>query len=144
MANVSHFTVAPDRFAPWIACLWQGPPPESVTLHCYVHLADALDGARRMLVVWDGDDERGAAAFERSFAEFGTFETENGRIATPGLAAALARDLEGFRSVLATRAQPPEEIERALDLRRRGHDAASHAAALAAGEAWALAESPGP
>jgi hypothetical protein len=143
MVNISQFTVAPHRFAPWIACLWQGPPPEGVTLHCYVHLADSPDGARRMLVVWDGADERGAAAFERSFAEFGTFETEHGRIATPGLAAALARDLDGFRDILAARAQPPEEIERALDLRRRGHDAATHAAAVAAGEAWAHAVSPG-
>lgn len=142
MAHVSHFSITPERFAPWIAALWQGPAPAGVHVHCYVHLDPGDDGSHRMLVVWDCDDPAGLAPMEQAFSQFGTFVTEPGRIATAGLAAAFERDLDAFRSVLSSRDAPEAAIERELDLRRRGFRAETQADAITAGEAWALEAPP--
>ena len=134
MAYVSTLTIEPDRYAPWIACMWQEQPPE-VTLICYLHLPRAPDGARRMLVVWDADDVN-RPRMERWFGGFGRLETEAATLTTPGLAAALERDLDAFAAMLGQRGLGPDDVAHEIDLRRRGYEAPTREAAIAAGEAW--------
>lgn len=131
--NVSYFTVQPHRYDEWIACLWEGPAPDDLTIHTYLHLPGE---PRRMLVLWDGDE----AAMERLFGDFGTFVTEEAFDATEGLRACVARDLERFATLLRTRGASEADVERQIDLRRRGLEAPSRDAALAAAAAWSRGE----
>jgi hypothetical protein len=55
---------------------------------------------------------------------------------TGGLAACLARDLDGFGEWMRSRGGDEGEIVAQLDLRRRGLEAGSRDEALAAGRAW--------
>jgi hypothetical protein len=130
--HVSRFTPDPNRFGEFLACLWQGPVPESLVLSKWLYLPGE---PRAMLILWEGDDVA-AEYVERAFGGFGALETDQVTDATPGLAAALARDLEGFGEVMEGLGAGPEAIEHGLDLRRRGMEAASQADAAAAGRAW--------
>ena len=88
----SRFTPDQSRFAEFLACLWQGPVPASLVLSKWLYLPGE---PRQMLLVWDGDDAT-RAYIERAFGGFGTLDTQTVTDATPGLAAALDRDLDAF------------------------------------------------
>jgi hypothetical protein len=129
----TRFTPDQSRSAEFLACLWQGPVPESLELSKWLYLPGE---PRRMLILWDGDDDA-RAYIERAFGSFGTLTTETVTDATPGLAAAFARDLDAFGRHLETTGSSPDAIAHALDVRRRGMEASSQEDAAAAGRAWA-------
>jgi hypothetical protein len=138
MLHLSRFQPDSDHFPEFLACLWQGPVPASLELKLYYYVdVQPLE----MVLVWEGDDT--ARSFmERAFGGFGNFTIEGISDRTPAMAAALARDLEGFGGIMAEWDQSAEQIERGLDVRRRGMQAASQEDARAAARAWA-AEAPG-
>jgi hypothetical protein len=133
MLHHSHFQPDTARIGEWLACLWQGPAPADLVIRQWLYLPGE---PRSMIMVWDG----GAAAeafVERAFGGFGQIETHRVTDATPGMALAVARDLDGFDAWMTERGASRAEIDRQIDLRRRGRDAPSQAAAAEAGAAWA-------
>ena len=131
--HVSRFTPDESRFAEFLACLWQGPVPASLKLSKWLYLPGE---PRAMLLVWEGDDDA-RAYVDRALGRFGALDTEVVTDATPGMAAALARDLDAFARTMEARGAAPGEVAAALDVRRRGMEASTQAAAAAAGREWA-------
>jgi hypothetical protein len=133
MLELTHFTPDPDRFAEFIACLWQGPVPDDLRLHKWLYLPGE---PRAMMVLWEGGSEA-HGYMERAFGSFGQIRSEAVTDATPGLAAAFDRDLNAFGEYLRRSGQMPEAaIAGQLDLRRRGLEAVDQEAAAAAGQQW--------
>jgi hypothetical protein len=133
MLHHSRFQPDPERIGEWLACLWQGPAPADLVIRQWLYLPGE---PRSMIMVWDGGAE--AEAFvERAFGGFGRIETQVVTDATPGMAFAIARDLEAFDAWMTERGASRAEIDRQIDLRRRGKLAPSQEAAAAAGKAWA-------
>jgi hypothetical protein len=139
MFHVSRFTPDSTRFAEFLACLWQGDVPESLVLSKWLYLPGE---PRAMLILWEGD---GAARdyVERAFGGFGQLDTEEVTDATPGLAAALDRDLAAFGRVMEAQGASAEAIDAALDVRRRGLEAPTQQAAAEAGRAWSAEQAAG-
>jgi hypothetical protein len=134
--HVSRFVPDTARMPEFLACLWQGDVPESLVLERWLYLQDEPGGTLSgMLVMWEGDADA-TAYMERAFGRFGEFTTEVVVDNTPGLAAALARDLDAFGTTMQQRRATPEAIANALDLRRRGLEAPSQEDAAAAARAW--------
>jgi hypothetical protein len=129
----STFTPDESRFPEFLACLWQGPVPETLELSKWLYLPHE---PRQMLLLWDGDDDA-YEYIERAFGGFGTIHTETVTDATPGLAAAFARDLHAFGRHMETTGSSPAAIHAALEVRRRGMEASTQDDAAAAGRAWA-------
>jgi hypothetical protein len=130
---MTRFEPDPSRSPEFLACLWQGELPAGFVLRGWLYLEDT-PGA--VLLIWEGDDSS-LAYVNRTFGGFGRIATETVRDATPAMAAALARDLDGFGTFLAEHGSGPEEVARQVDLRRRGLNAASQEEAATAGRAWA-------
>ena len=139
MLHVSRFVPDPDRFAEFIAGLWQGPMPGDLVLHRWIYL-DAEP--RQMLLVWEGGE--GAEEHVRQrFGSFGSLTTEGATDATPGLAACFDRDLEAFGAWLrADRGAPNETVAAELDLRARGLHAPTFEDAMRAGRSWRASQAP--
>ncbi|MEX1008093.1 MAG: hypothetical protein WD271_09660 [Acidimicrobiia bacterium] len=133
MFHVSRFTPDQAWFAEFLACLWQGDVPASLQLVKWLYLPGE---PRAMLLLWEGDDDA-RAYVDRAFGNFGALDTEIVTDATPGLAAALARDLDAFGRHMEASSATSEAIAAALDVRRRGMDASSQDDAATAGRAWA-------
>jgi hypothetical protein len=131
--NLCRFRPDPARSPEFLAALWQGPRPAHLTLHRWLYLEGE---PREMVLLWEGDDDA-RAWIERSFGEFGVLTSEPVTDSTPGLAACLDLDLDGFGDWLRGRGTDEEEISRQLDVRRRGLESATREEALAAGRAWA-------
>jgi hypothetical protein len=129
-----HTVFEPDRarIGEWLACLWQGPAPADLVVRQWLYLPGE---PRRMVMLWDGGHEA-QAYVERAFGGFGRLETQVVTDATPGMVHAIARDLKGFEQWMRERGASAEEVDRQVDLRRRGKSAADQAAAVAAGRAW--------
>jgi hypothetical protein len=126
--------VAPDvsRTGEFLASLWQGAVPASLTLHKWLYVEGS---PRSVLLLWEGDDDA-RQYVERVFGGFGVLTTEALTDATEGLALCFARDLDGFGAWLADRDMAADEISHQLDVRRRGREAQTPEAALAEGRAW--------
>jgi hypothetical protein len=132
MLYLSRFTPDTTRFGEFLACLWQGDVPDSLVLERWLYLQGQPVG---MMILWEGDDAA-AAYMDRAFGGFGTLETEPVVDNTPGLAAALARDLDAFGEVMRGQGADQAAIDNALDVRRRGKEAATQEDAAAAGRSW--------
>jgi hypothetical protein len=133
MLHHSHFQPDPARIGEWLACLWQGPAPADLVIRGWFYLPGEPRG---MIMLWDGGDA--AEAFvARAFGGFGAIETHVVADATPGMALAIARDLEGFADWMSARGAPEGEIANQVDLRRRGREAHTQQEAAAEGRAWA-------
>jgi hypothetical protein len=135
--RVSRFTPDPSRQAEFLACLWQGDVPSSLRLSKWLYLPGE---PRRMLLLWEGDDDA-AAYVERAFGTFGVLETESVTDATPGLAAAFARDLDAFGAWMSEGGATADAVAQGLEIRRLGKDAPSPAEAAARARAWTSRES---
>jgi hypothetical protein len=134
--HVSRFVPDAPRTAEWLACLWQGPVPAGLRLERWLYLQDQPGAALRgMLVMWEGDDEA-TAYMERAFGGFGEFTTDVVVDNTAGLAAAFVRDLDAFGAIMERQGMSGEQIGAAVDLRRRGLEAATQEDAAVAGRAW--------
>lgn len=128
------FRADPARVNEWLACLWQGPAPADLRVREWLTYAGEAGEPRIGILIWEGNDE--ARVFvERAFGGFGQAETREAS-SSSGMAAAIARDLEGYESMMVARNVDPAEIARQVDLRRRGMEAADQAAAAEAARAW--------
>ena len=136
MLHHSHFRPDPLRVAEWLACLWQGPAPQDLAIKQWLYLPTE---PRAMIMLWEGGPEA-EDYVARAFGGFGEIETHRVTDATPGMALAIARDLEGFAAWMKARGAAQADIDRQIDLRRRGKQAASQEAAAAAGRAWVSGE----
>jgi hypothetical protein len=134
MMYLSRFTPDTARFAEFLACLWQGEVPSELVLHRWLYL-DSGEGPHGMVLIWDGE-EAARRWVDRNFGSFGILTHEPVTNATSGLAACLDRDLGAFGTWLRSRGTDNSEIERQLDVRRRGLEAQSQQAAAEAGRAW--------
>ena len=132
MLALSRLQPDPTRTGEFLACLWQGPVPDSFSMLKWLYLEGEV---RSMVLLWEGD-ETARTYVDRVFGSYGALTTEVVTDATPGLAACLSRDLDGFGSWLASRGTPPTEVDRQLDVRRRGLNSRTQAEAAAAGRAW--------
>jgi hypothetical protein len=130
--HVSRFVPDPDRFAEFIACLWQGSLPDDLELQRWIY----IDGEpRQMVLIWEGGEDAAHFVDER-FGAFGLLTTEGATEATGGLAACFDRDLEGFGRWMRGRGSSEPTIDSELDLRAGGLHAASLEEAAASGRAW--------
>lgn len=132
MMKLCRFRPDPTRSAEFLAGLWQGDVPADLVLHRWLYVDT---DPREMVLVWEGGEEA-QGWVERSFGDFGTLTSESITDATGGLAACLARDLDGFGGWLRTRGTPEAEITAQLDVRRRGLEAPTREEALAGGRDW--------
>ena len=133
MLYLYRFRPDSSRSAEFLAHLWQGPVPEDLRLHRWLYVDCE---PREMVLIWEGGEEA-RQWVERSFGSFGELSAETITDSTPGLAACLERDLDAFGDWLRARGSSEPEIARQLDVRRRGLEASSPEAAVAAGQAWA-------
>jgi hypothetical protein len=133
MLEMTHFTPDPARFAEFLACLWQGTLPPDLRLHKWLYLPGE---PRAMLLVWEGGPDA-QAYIDRAFGSFGELRSESVTDATPGMAAAFARDLNAFGDFLReSQGASESHLAAQLDLRRRGLEAPDLEAAAAAGRQW--------
>ncbi|HLN17717.1 MAG TPA: hypothetical protein VK277_13325 [Acidimicrobiales bacterium] len=133
MLYLSMFRPDPNRFAEFLACLWQGDVPATLRLERWLYVGT---GPREMALLWEGEDEA-FAYIQRAFSGFGELSTEPVTDATPGLEACFDRSLEMFAEWFTGRGATPDEVANQLDVRRRGLEASSREEASAAGRAWA-------
>lgn len=133
MLLTSHFTPDRSRHGSFIAALWQGEAPPGIVVQRWLYLGVPMEG---MLLVWEAADDDERAWLERRLGSFGELRTWVSDDATPGMVAAVERDLDGFGAFLRGRATPEESIASQLDLRARGAAAATFEDAVAAGAAW--------
>jgi hypothetical protein len=130
--KLTRFRPDTTKTAEFLAGLWQGDVPPDLVLHKWLYVDT---DPRQMVLVWEGEAEA-EQWIERSFGEFGNLTSESVTDSTGGLAACLARDLEGFGEWMRLRGSNEGEIAAQLDVRRRGLEAATRDDALAAGRAW--------
>lgn len=123
----------PARAGAFLASLWQGPVPGDLVLHRWLYLEG---DSRSMALLWEGGGEA-RAWIDQALGGFGALSTTAVTDATGGLAACLERDLDAFGAWMRSRGSSEPEIERALDVRRRGLEAGSPKEAAAAGRDWA-------
>ena len=136
MMHVSRFTPDPSRQAEFLGVsgreTFRRPPA--------VEVADLSGEPRRMMLLWEGDDQA-AAYIERALGEFGVLETESVTDATPGLEAAFARNLDAFGAWMSERGATSDAMTEALEIRRLGKEASTPAEAAERGRAWELRRS---
>ncbi len=132
MVRLSQFQPDIHRTGEFLAILWQGQVPKSLILHKWLYLESS---SRTILLLWEGDDDA-RAYVERVFGGFGALTTQVVTDATEGLALCFDRDLDGFGRWLAERGTSATEIERQIEVRRRGRDAPTPELAISAGRAW--------
>jgi hypothetical protein len=130
--RLTRFHPDAAKTAEFLAGLWQGDVPPDLVLHKWLYVDT---DPRQMVLVWEGGEEA-EKWIERSFGDFGTLTSESVTDSTGGLAACLARNLEGFGEWMRLRGSSEKEIAVQLDVRRRGLEAATRDDALAAGRAW--------
>src|ERR1700759_2737073 len=124
----------PQRMGPWIASLWQGDAPDGLVVRRWLYLGERRE---RALLEWESAGEEGQAWLEARMTPHGAFTTSPvADDATAGMVAAFQRDRGQFAGFLGQRGAGKAEPEAALDLRRRGLQAASLEEAAAAGSAW--------
>jgi hypothetical protein len=132
MMKLSRLHPDTSRTAEFLAGLWQGEVPSDLVLHKWLYVDT---DPRQMVLLWEGGEEA-ERWIQQSFGEFGTLTSESVTDSTGGLAACLARDLDGFGEWLRSHGRGESEIVNQLDVRRRGLEAISRDDALAAGRAW--------
>ena len=103
--------------------IWNAKAPATLTLHGAYNLGD-----NRRIFVWEGETARDLQYMDR-FNTVGRLETTPAFDRTEGWLCAFSQDLERF-GAQGTRAAA------ALDLRRRGIEAANIEAAKRAARAW--------
>lgn len=132
MLRLSQFQPDIHRTGEFLAVLWQGQVPKSLTLDKWLYLESP---PRTILLVWEGDDDP-RAYVERVFGGFGVLTTQVVTDATEGLALCFDRVLDGFGRWLAERGTPEAEIERQLAVGGQGRDLPTPDLAISAGRAW--------
>lgn len=140
MLFVSFFTSDRERDPELWAVVWNAKAPPTLTLHAAYNLGDD-----RRIFVWEGETAADLQYMDR-FNHVGVLQTSPAFDRTSGWQAAFAQDLEGFRAIGQSRAGAAsrgmhQRGERAIDLRRRGMEAANIEAAKRAARVWQAQQS---
>ena len=128
MLFVSIFTSDRARDPELWATIWQGDPPPSINLVGGYNL-----GNDKRVYIWEGETTADLQFMDR-FNEVGVLETSPAFDRTNGWRMAFAKDIEGFQDFYERSNRP--NMERALDLRRRGLNAPTREAARAEALRW--------
>ncbi|GAB4327897.1 MAG: hypothetical protein Kow0010_11600 [Dehalococcoidia bacterium] len=130
MLYVSIFRSDRARDPELWAIMWQGNAPSTLKiLHVYNLMTDTR------IFVWEGESIADVRYMDR-LNLVGKLETSVALDQTVGWQAAFAGDLDGIRRFFEQRNMPPGQMERAIDLRRRGHEAPNLEAARRAALEW--------
>lgn len=110
--------------------MWQGKAPATLKILAAYNLA-----SNKRLFIWEGEGRADVQYIDR-LNEVGVLETFAAFDQTGGWQCAFAGDLDGMRQWFLDRGRTPAQIEAAMDLRSRGHYAASTIAARKAARDW--------
>jgi hypothetical protein len=113
------------------AVVWQAKAPPTLKLLGAYNLSD-----NRRIFIWEGETAADLQ-FMDVFNEIGVLQTTPAFDRTKGWQFAFAGDIEGFRANLEARVGPGRRLEAAIDLRTRGLNARTTAAARKAAREWA-------
>jgi hypothetical protein len=112
------------------ATIWQGKAPATLKLLAVYNL---LTDTR--VFVWEGETIADARFMDR-LNQVGETTTSIALDQTTGWKHAFTGDVEAMRGWFEARGMRPEQIDSAIDLRRRGHDAPNLEAARRAALDW--------
>jgi hypothetical protein len=113
------------------AVIWQAKAPPTLTLRGAYNLGD-----NRRIFIWEGESAADLQ-FMDLFNGIGVLETTPAFDRTSGWQFAFAGDIDGFRASLESRGARGRGLEAAIDLRTRGLNAKTTAAARRAAREWA-------
>jgi len=131
MLYVSILTSDRARDPELWATIWQGGSPPSIKVIGAYNLAND-----KRVFIWEGESVADLQFMDR-FNYVGVLETYPAFDRTEGWTQCFAKDLETFGDRMLERAgRSRERAERAIDLRRRGRNAATLEAARAAARQW--------
>jgi hypothetical protein len=128
------------QMGPFLAALWQGDTPPGIVVQRWIYLGVPTE---KMMLVWEAADDDEREWLESRLRPFGEIDSWVCSDSTPGMAAAMGRDLDGFGEWMRQRGTPEAAIATQLDVRRRGMEASTFDDAVAAGEAWAKEQAGG-
>jgi hypothetical protein len=89
-----------------------------------------------MMLVWDAGDAEARAWMEGRLTPFGELETWEADDASPGMDAAIRRDIDAFGTWMTNRGASPTDAARQVALRRAGMTARDWAEAAVAARTW--------
>jgi hypothetical protein len=112
------------------AVVWQAKAPPTLKLLGAYNLSD-----NRRIFIWEGDTTADLQ-FMDVFNEIGVLQTTPAFDRTSGWQFAFAGDIAGFRAGLEARGTQGRRLEAAIDLRTRGLNARTTAAARKAAREW--------
>jgi hypothetical protein len=131
MLFVSILTSDRSRDPELWATIWQGGAPRGIKVIGAYNL-----GNDKRVFIWEGDSA-GDLQFMDRFNQVGVLETYPAFDRTSGWQYAFAKDLDAFAAQLRSRAgRNVEQVERAIELRRRGRQAPTPEAARAEARRW--------
>jgi len=119
------------------AVIWNRKAPPTLTLRGAYNLGD-----NRRVFIWEGEGAADLQYMDR-FNQIGRLETSPAFDRTAGWRCAFTQDLEGFaqlgrRGAEAASRGPDQRSSAAIDLRRRGIEAANLHAARVAARTWVM------
>ena len=135
MLYVSIFTSERERDPELWAVIWNQKAPPTLKLLGAYNLGD-----NRRVFIWEGESAADLRYMDR-FNEIGVLQTSPAFDRTEGWRCAFGQDLDRFAAIVRTPAGaasrgPAQRSERALELRRRGMEAANIEAAKRAARQW--------
>lgn len=130
MLHVSILTSDRSRDPELWATVWQGQAPPTLKILAVYNLA-----SHKRVFVWDGEGRADVQYIDR-LNEVGELETFAAFDQTGGWQCAFAGDLDGIRKWFEARGRNQAAIDAAMDLRTRGHYAASTIAARKEARDW--------
>ena len=131
MLYVSILTSDRARDPELWATIWQGGSPPSIKVIGAYNLAND-----KRVFIWEGESVADLQFMDR-FNYVGVLETYPAFDRTEGWTQCFAKDVDTFAARMLERAgRNRERAERAIDLRRRGRNAATLEAARAAARQW--------
>jgi len=131
MLFVSILTSDRSRDPELWATIWQGEAPPSIKIIGAYNLAD-----NKRVFIWEGESSADLQFMDR-FNHIGVLETCPAFDRTTGWQLAFAKDLDAFEKQLLEGAGGNRaQVERAIDLRRRGMNAPNRYAACVEARRW--------
>jgi len=112
------------------ATIWQGKAPDTLKIRAVYNL---LTDTR--VFVWEGETLADARYMDR-LNQVGETTTSIAMDQTGGWQQAFAGNLDGMREWFESRGRTGADVDAALDLRRRGHEAPNVEAARRAAREW--------